>query len=230
MYTNWPSLGQSWTKVLRHFTETNAFKLTIIFCVWMKTPFSSVLLPPFPQPMLQTPHGCLFVSNIEKGGRGGYLSWWERGEFTPREKKLVIVVCLNDFCPWLSELDAFTKDGNFKRMHFVYTMSREPSILYVNTFPRKYPSRAAGWNYDVINNSLLLRSFQANGFSRSHRSGNPRIFSFHYGKPWRKKARHSEEIQYFTCIALPNPKQRKFGFKKEFTWTRYSAQGTSSKT
>ena len=24
---------QSWTKVLRHFTETNAFKLTIIFCV-----------------------------------------------------------------------------------------------------------------------------------------------------------------------------------------------------
>ena len=37
----------------------------------MKTPFSSVLLPPFPQPMLQTPHGCLFVSNIEKGGRGG---------------------------------------------------------------------------------------------------------------------------------------------------------------
>ena len=92
---------QSWTKVLRHFTETNAFKLTIIFCVWMKTSFSSVLLPPFPQPMLQTPHGCLFVSNIEKGGRGGYLSWWERGEFTPREKKLVIVVCVNDFCPWL---------------------------------------------------------------------------------------------------------------------------------
>ena len=39
----------------------------------MKTPFSSVLLPPFPQPMLQTPHGCLFVSNIEKGGRGGGL-------------------------------------------------------------------------------------------------------------------------------------------------------------
>ena len=24
---------QSWTKVLRHFTETNAFKITIIFCV-----------------------------------------------------------------------------------------------------------------------------------------------------------------------------------------------------
>ena len=62
---------QSWTKVLRHFIETNAFKLTIIFCVWMKTPFSSVILPPFPQPMLQTSRGCLFVSKIEKGGRGG---------------------------------------------------------------------------------------------------------------------------------------------------------------
>ena len=40
----------------------------------MKTPFSSEILPPppppFAQPMLQTPHGCLFVSNIEKGERG----------------------------------------------------------------------------------------------------------------------------------------------------------------
>ena len=36
-----------------------------------------------------------------KGGKGGYLSWGERGEFTPREKRLVIVLCLNDFCPWL---------------------------------------------------------------------------------------------------------------------------------
>ena len=94
-------LPQSWTKVLRHLTETIAFKVTIIFCVWMKIPFSSVILPPFPQPVLQTPRGCLFVSNIEKGGRGGYLSWGERGEFTPREKRLVIVVCLNDFFPWL---------------------------------------------------------------------------------------------------------------------------------
>lgn len=72
-------------------------------------------------------------------------------------------------------------------------MSREPSILYINTFPQKYPSRAVGWNYDVTNNSLLLRSFRPNGFPRSHLSGNPCIFSFHHGKPWRKKARHSED-------------------------------------
>ena len=96
-----PQNLQSCTKVLRHFTETNAFKLTMIFCVWMKTSFSSVILPPFPQPMLQMPRGYLFASNIEKEGRGGYLSWGERGELTPREKRLVIVVCLNDVCPWL---------------------------------------------------------------------------------------------------------------------------------
>jgi len=28
----------------------------------------------------------MFISNIEKGGRGGYLSRRERGEFTQREK------------------------------------------------------------------------------------------------------------------------------------------------
>jgi len=31
-------------------------------------------------------HGCLVVSSIEKGGRGGYLSQGERAEFTPRRK------------------------------------------------------------------------------------------------------------------------------------------------
>ena len=39
---------QSWTKVLRHFTETNVFKLAIVFCIGMKAPFSSVPLPPTP--------------------------------------------------------------------------------------------------------------------------------------------------------------------------------------
>ena len=35
--------------------------------------------------MLLSLRGCLFVSNIEKGGRGGYLSRGERVEFTPRD-------------------------------------------------------------------------------------------------------------------------------------------------
>ena len=92
-----PLARQSWTKVLRHFTETNAFKLTIIFCVWMKTPFSSVILPPSPN---QTPRGCLFVSNIKKGGRG--LPFIRGGgRIHTKGKKVVLVVCLNDFCPWL---------------------------------------------------------------------------------------------------------------------------------
>ena len=33
---------------------------------------------------------CLLVSNVERGGRGGYLSPGERGEFTPKEKRLVV--------------------------------------------------------------------------------------------------------------------------------------------
>ena len=69
-------------------------------------------------------------------------------------------------------------------------MCRVPSILSVNTFPRKGPSRALAWNYYVTNDSLLVRSLQGNVFSRSYRWGNPRIFSFHYGKEWRQKARH----------------------------------------
>ena len=59
---------QSWTKVLRQFTKTNAFELTTAFCIWMKTPFSSVvtpLPPPPPKQCCNTLPGCLFVSNIE---------------------------------------------------------------------------------------------------------------------------------------------------------------------
>ena len=87
-------LPQSWTKVLRHLTETIAFKVTIIFCVWMKIPFSSVILPPFPQPVLQTPRGCLFVSNIEKGGRE--TTFHEgRGENSHQGKKGWCLSCVS---------------------------------------------------------------------------------------------------------------------------------------
>ena len=61
-------------KSVETFCQTNAFKLL---------------------------HWCLFLSNIEKGGRGGYLSRGERGEFTTRENMMVISICLNNFCPWL---------------------------------------------------------------------------------------------------------------------------------
>ena len=60
----------------------------------MKTPFSSVLLPPFPQPMLQTPHGCLFVSNIEKGGRGATFHDG-RGENSHQGKKSWSLSCVS---------------------------------------------------------------------------------------------------------------------------------------
>ena len=61
----------------------------------MKTPFSSVLLSPFPQPMLQTPHGCLFVSNIEKGEGGGATFHDGRGENSHQGKKSWSLSCVS---------------------------------------------------------------------------------------------------------------------------------------
>ena len=60
----------------------------------MKTPFSSVILPPFPQPVLQSPRGCLFVSNIEKGGRGATFHDG-RGENSHQGKKSWSLSCVS---------------------------------------------------------------------------------------------------------------------------------------
>ena len=40
----------------------------------MKTSFSSVVTPSSPKQCCKTLRGCLFVSNVENGERGGYLS------------------------------------------------------------------------------------------------------------------------------------------------------------
>ena len=56
-------------KMLRQFTKTSTFEVTILFCIWMKTPSSLVVtLSPLPSPKqcCKTLHGCWFVSNIEK--------------------------------------------------------------------------------------------------------------------------------------------------------------------
>ena len=77
----------------------------MVFCISMKTPFSSVVTPQSPCPLKQcckTLPICLFVSNIEKGGRGGYLSRGERERRTyTKEKGLLIFMYLVKFCPWL---------------------------------------------------------------------------------------------------------------------------------
>jgi len=88
-------------KSVETFCKTNAFKLTIIPFFWIKTHFSSIVNPLHPKQCCKTLRWCLFVSNIEKGGRGGYLSRLERGEFTTRENMMIISICLNNFCPWL---------------------------------------------------------------------------------------------------------------------------------
>ena len=59
---------QLWTKVLKHFSKTNAFKLIIILCFWMKTHFSSIVTAS-PQTMLQNAPLIFICFNIEKGKR-----------------------------------------------------------------------------------------------------------------------------------------------------------------
>ena len=48
--------------------QTNAFQLTIEFCICIKTSFSPVVTP---SPQMLQNASWVFVSNIQKGGRGG---------------------------------------------------------------------------------------------------------------------------------------------------------------
>ena len=52
----------------------------------MKTSFSSVITPPAPKQCCKMLRRCLFVSNIEKGERGGYFSRSDRAEFALSKK------------------------------------------------------------------------------------------------------------------------------------------------
>ena len=87
--------------MLIHFKKTNAFEQTTEFCIRMKTSFS-VVTPSSPKQCCKTLRGCSFVSNIENGERGGYLSQREGAELTNQGKRLVIFMCLNNFCPQLT--------------------------------------------------------------------------------------------------------------------------------
>lgn len=74
-------------KMLRKFTKTSAFEVTILFCIWMKkTFFTCSHAAPLPQTMLQNASWILISFQNWKRGRGGYLSrGGERRKFTPRE-------------------------------------------------------------------------------------------------------------------------------------------------
>ena len=77
---------QSWTKVLRQFRKSNAFKQRTEFCTWTKTSFSSVITPSPPKQCCKMLRRCLFVSNTDNGERGGYFSRRDRAEFARRKK------------------------------------------------------------------------------------------------------------------------------------------------
>jgi len=78
---------QLWTEVLRQFTLTNAFELTVEFCIWIKTPFSSVVTPPSPKQCCKnaTLNVYLFPTLKKEGGEATFASWGEGGEFIQRK-------------------------------------------------------------------------------------------------------------------------------------------------
>ena len=95
--SSWPSASfkadikdrhESWIKVLRQFSKTILYLNENIFFI------CSHPLPP--KQCCKTLCGCLFVSNIEKGGGEGEATFHK---FRPRKK--VIFMYLNNFCPWL---------------------------------------------------------------------------------------------------------------------------------
>ena len=80
---------QSRTKVLRQFSKTILYLNEIFFIC--SQPLS-------PKQCCKTLCGCLFVSNIEKGGgEGGYIPFTNLHQ----GKRSVIFKYLNNFCPWL---------------------------------------------------------------------------------------------------------------------------------
>ena len=108
-------MQQSWTKVLRQlFTKTNAFELTIIFCIWMKTPFSSIVTPSPLNNIAKCSMDVFFF------GEGGYLSWGERGKFRLRKKLLIFSTTFVHNCRY----SAMCKQVN---MHALAVLSNAPT-------------------------------------------------------------------------------------------------------
>ena len=105
--TDWSKL-LSWTKVLRQFSKNKAFKQTTEFCIWIKHLFICSHPLPRPQTMLQNVLFCnicklcfvyLFPS-LKKGEEASFHDGKEQNLY--QGKRLVIFMCLNNFCPWLS--------------------------------------------------------------------------------------------------------------------------------
>lgn len=72
-------------KMLRQFTKTSTFEVTILFCIWMKTPSSLVVtLSPPPNNVAKRFMDVDLFPTLKKG-KGRLPFRRERGEFTPRE-------------------------------------------------------------------------------------------------------------------------------------------------
>ena len=83
--------------MLRKFTKTNAFELTIVFCIQMKIAFSSVVTPlsHAPKQCCKTVDVYLFPTLI-KGEEEA--TFHEATEENLHQGKRLLIFCLNNFC------------------------------------------------------------------------------------------------------------------------------------
>ena len=83
--------------MFRQFTKTNAFELTIVFCIRMTTPFSSVVTPSPSNNVAKRYMDVDFFPTLKKGE--GENTFHEiREENLHQGKRLLIFMCLNNFC------------------------------------------------------------------------------------------------------------------------------------
>ena len=91
---------QSWTKVLRRFSKTSTFELTVILCFLKKTPFSSLVTPSPPSYIAKYfVDVCLFPTLWKAEGEATCHKGTE--DNSQLRKIWWWFSCLNNFCPWL---------------------------------------------------------------------------------------------------------------------------------
>ena len=103
--------------------------------------FSSVVNPSLPTQCWKTLRACLFASNIDKAGRGVYLSRQERGEFTLRKKAGNIHVSKLFVHDW-GLLLAFhdSEEDCLKGIGPLFQLLRIKNKTIATLFPRSAPS------------------------------------------------------------------------------------------
>ena len=179
-------------KSVETFCKTNAFKLTIILFFWMKTHFSSIVNPLPPKTMFQNASLMFFCFQHWKRGKG-------RLPFTTREENMMVIsIYVNNFCPWLSEFDDLRKTGILS----IFIPCRKNAVYPAYSASILFHEKAGHAHYSEIITSPMshywwkvLNQMVFHGVIGAE----IRAYFRSLWKTMAPKARHSEEIQYFSC-------------------------------